>query len=199
MVFLMTPNCVDAQGFLNKIGKALDKVGKVIDTLPSESSSKNSSSSSNNNSSSTSSRTYTTKQGGMTISVVHRNLKIEIKRCEAAGNTVVVDFMIENAGGNDADLRVWGGNRSTAYDDEGNVYKGGALQIKYGNSGLANWDVNGVLPSGIPLKGRIQIEGVPESITTFSRIDILMESNAWDFHDKITKITNIPISRDGDE
>lgn len=135
---------------------------------------------------------------GMKIGAVHPDLKMKITRCEAAGKTVIIDFVFENVGSNDVNLRVWGGNRSIAYDDEGNVYSGEFIQVKFGNTGLANWDINTTLPSGVPLKGRIQIEGVPESTTIFRRIDLQVESRNWNLDKKI-KISNIPINREGDE
>lgn len=135
---------------------------------------------------------------GMKIGAVHPDLKMKITRCEAAGRTVILDFVFENVGGNDVKLRVWGGSRSVAYDDEGNVYNGNMFRVKFGNSELANWDILSTLPSGVPLKGRLQIESVPESTALFRRIDLQVASDGWNL-DKQIKISNVPISREGDE
>ena len=135
---------------------------------------------------------------GMKIGAIHPDLKVKMTRCEAAGRTVVIDLVFENVGGNDVDFRIWGGdnNRSVAYDDEGNVFNN--LRVKVGNSDMSTWYVKQILPAGVPLKGRIQIEGVPESSTVFRRIDLHVESEAWNLDKKI-KISNVPISREGDE
>ena len=137
---------------------------------------------------------------GVKIGAVHPDLKIKITRCEAAGKTVVIDLVFENVGGNDADLTIVGGdsNKSVAYDDEGNVISYGLFKVKLGNTDLSKWSVAQTLPAGVPIKGRIQIEGVQESATKFSRINLMMSSGAWGFRDKISKISNVPISREGD-
>lgn len=190
LIVLTIPVCSDAQGkFFSNLQKALKTAGNVMEKIPSKSSSKSSSSSST-----TSSNTYSTKQGGMTIYAAHKDLKIKINRCEAAGNIVVIDFMLENAGSEDVDFSL---KTNKAYDDENNIFDG-TVRIKIGNTSLSN-DVSTNLPSEIPLKGRIQIDGVPESATTFKRIDFVMGSRAWGLSSQELRLTNVPISREGDE
>lgn len=140
---------------------------------------------------------------GVKIVSVHPDLKIKITRCEAVGKTVVIDMVLENAGSNDVNFNMAGGdnNESIAYDDEGNMYSYNNIKVKLGNSELRSSHLGGmVLPAGIPIKGRIQIEGVPESASMFRRIDLRMFSDTWGFFGgKNAKITNVPISREGDE
>ena len=140
----------------------------------------------------------------------HPDFKIKITRCEANGNTVVIDMTLENTGSKDINIRMWGGiswskngmKMTVAYDDDGNKYTGqNDLKVSIGKSG---WDggygLREMLPPDIPLKASILIEGVPESATEFKRIDLYIESDDWGLNDKKPiKITNVPISREGDD
>lgn len=193
LIVITMPVCAGAQSkFFSKFEKVLKTAGDIIEKLPTESSTKKSSTSSN--STSTASRTYSTKQGSMTISTAHRDLKIKITRCEAAGNTVIIDLMFENVGSDDTDLYL---RTNKAYDDENNIFDRG-VTIKIGNTSLSS-RISTNLPAEIPLKGRIQIEGVPESATMFKRIDFTMDSNAWGLSGQELRLANVPISREGDE
>lgn len=140
----------------------------------------------------------------------HPDFKIKITRCEASGSTAVIDLLIENVGSSDVPITMWGGrscvgmphNMSVAYDDDGNKYTGeNDFRVSIGKSGLTKcFGIEEVLPPDIPLKARIQFEGVPESATEFRRIDLIIDSKAWGLNDKKpVKITNVPISREGDD
>lgn len=140
---------------------------------------------------------------GMKIVSVHPDLKIKIIRCEAVAKTAIIDFVFENVGNNDVGIRLsaqtFGSLASAAYDDEGDVYSGSrAFQVKLGKSGMEEYYVDHTLPAGIPIKGQIKIEGLSESATLFRRIDLLIESGLWGGDLKTIKITNVPISREGD-
>lgn len=145
---------------------------------------------------------------GMKIVSVHPDIKFKITRCEAAGKIVVIDFVIENVGSSDINLQILSSisydTASVAYDDEGNIYGSGSIGIKLGNSkmegeGALETGPQQVLPSEIPVKGRIQIGKVPESATMFKRLDLKMSSRELNFNNRSLRITNIPISREGDE
>ena len=147
---------------------------------------------------------------GLKIVTGHPDFKVKITRCEANGSTAVIDMVIENAGNNDVLITMWGGrscwgtphDMSVAYDDEGNKYTGeNDFKVSIGKSGLSKcFGVEEVIPSDIPLKARIQLEGVPESANEFRRIDLIIDSEAWGLNDKKpVKFTNVPISRDGDD
>ena len=142
---------------------------------------------------------------GVKIVSVHPDLKIKITRCEAAAKTVIIDLMFENVGSGDVKLYLKPGSgtahtMSTAYDDEGNVYTSENFKVQLGTSVSYGWDAaSQTLPAGVPIKGRIKIEGVQESATVFKRIDLWMSSGEWGFRDKVVKMTNVPISREGDE
>ena len=146
---------------------------------------------------------------GMKIVSPHPDIKFKITRCGAAGNTVVIDFIIENINPIDVDLRLNSGHhrnlagaRTVAYDDEGNKFTGKRFKVQLADSKLIDWgEANEILPSEIPLKGRFQIEGVPESATEFKRIDVDINSDALGIPmgtEKRLRITNLPINHEGD-
>lgn len=147
---------------------------------------------------------------GMKIVSPHPDLKFKITRCEAAGNTVIIDFIIENVSPRDVDLRLnsgqhrnLSGGRTVAYDDEGNKITGNRFKVQLADSKLIDWgEANEILPSEIPIKGRFQLEGVPETANSFKRIDVDINSDALGIPmgtEKRLRITNLPIYREGDE
>lgn len=130
----------------------------------------------------------------------HPDFKVKVTRCEASGKTVVIDMLWENTGSKDVYItcRTYG---SSAYDDEGNKFSGnGPLKIMFGNNGYYKDDLTDLLPSDLPVKVRLQIKDVPVSATMFRRVDINIYSNEWGGLDgpRILKLTNIPISHEGD-
>lgn len=140
-------------------------------------------------------------QGGFRVVTGHPDFKIKVVRCEASGRTCVIDMIWENIGSNDVDVQIVGSGQSSAYDDEANVYRGGeSFFMQIGASKMNPYEVFDDLLSGIPIKARIQIEGVPEATTMFRRIDLDVRCNAWKIgYDKKVKFYNLPISREGDE
>lgn len=143
-------------------------------------------------------------QDGIKIVTNHPDFKVKVKRCVASGKTVIIDLTLNNEGTNDVeDLQVHGGvtAASEAYDDEGNIYQKYNVKVKvanrpeytYGNSGKFN------IPSGVPIRLSVSIDGVPQSAESISRLKLCLYCKAWsvgcDF-DKPLRISNIPISRD---
>lgn len=137
-------------------------------------------------------------QDGFRIVTNHPDFKIKVVRCEASGKTCVIDLILENAGSQDVHCIMRGSfyGLSLAYDDEANQYDNIAVSI--GNSRLSN-DVGIDLLAEVPVKARIQIEGVPASATMFRRMDITFDCDAWKLNaDKKVKFYNLPITHDGD-
>ncbi|MCH5242724.1 MAG: hypothetical protein J1F67_09945 [Muribaculaceae bacterium] len=135
----------------------------------------------------------------------HPDFKIKITRCEANGTTAVIDMLIENVGSKDVKLELRPVD-TVAYDDEGDKFSRGKINIRFGDSNLVNGaegfyvQPSNILPPEIPLKARIQIEGVPETATEFKRIDLGVWCMDWNLgKDKFVKFTNVPISREGDD
>lgn len=136
----------------------------------------------------------------------HPDFKIKVLRCEASGSTCVIDMIFENIGSQDVNITIYGGywNNSTsvAYDDEANKYSDQNFLVAIANHGLTYYYQKIDLPADIPLKARVQIEGVKASARMFRRIDLNIRCDSWGidgYKGKTVKFFNVPISREGDE
>lgn len=136
----------------------------------------------------------------------HPDFKIKVLRCEASGSTCVIDMIFENIGSQDVNIKIYGGDwlnsTSVAYDDEANKYNGQNFLVAIANHGLTYYYQEIDLPAGIPLKARVQIEGVKASVRMFRRIDLNIQCDSWGldgYKGKTVKLFNVPISREGDE
>lgn len=140
------------------------------------------------------------REGAFKLITNHPDFKIKVRRCEASGKTCVIDLIIENVGSTDVTMLVsYHSSYMIAYDDEANQYTNMKLSL-----GSTEWINSGgsyrTLMAGIPVKARIQIEGVAESATMFRRLDWKMQCEAWGLNlSKPIKFINLPISREGDE
>lgn len=127
----------------------------------------------------------------------HPDFKIKVLRCEVSGQTCVIDLLLENIGSTDVDIKR--GRKLIAYDDEANEY----TNIKMAIGDLNEWlyPFGGrTLLSEVPIKARIQIEGVKEAAKMFRRLDWGVECSTWGLErDKFVKFQNLPITREGDE
>ena len=137
-------------------------------------------------------------QDGIKIVTNHPDFKVKVKRCAASGKTVIIDLLLINEGTNDVEnLYVGGGhNGSEAYDNEGNIYDD--LKVKIANRPdyeYTQWNFN--IPTGVPMKLSVQINGVPASAESIARLKLRIDCRAWGIGDgKPLRISNIPISRD---
>lgn len=138
------------------------------------------------------------REGAFKLVTNHPDFKIKVRRCEASGKTCVIDLIIENVGASDVYIST--GNRTgglIAYDDEANRYE--SIKVSVGNNEWI-WYQQRMLMSCVPMKARIQIEGVAESATMFRRLDWYIDSKIWGLDgNKPIKFINLPISREGDE
>lgn len=138
------------------------------------------------------------REGAFKLVTNHPDFKIKVRRCEASGKTCVIDLIIENVGASDVYIST--GNRTgglIAYDDEANRYE--SIKVSVGNNEWI-WYKQRMLMSCVPMKARIQIEGVAESATMFRRLDWYIDSKIWGLDgNKPIKFINLPISREGDE
>lgn len=149
------------------------------------------------------------QNGGFKIITGHPDLKIKVLRCEASGSICVIDLLLQNIGGSDIKEFIIGGGHpygfveSKAYDDEGNIYCGdvyGTREISVGTaSELTTHNYCYSLPSGVPVKARIQLIDVPEGATSFPRIELNTKCSPWQWFGHTIKFFNVPISREGDE
>ena len=135
----------------------------------------------------------------------HPDFKIKVSRCAASGKTVVIDFVLTNAGTQDIDgVMVYGGGSgpwstaTEAYDSEGNIYKNEeAISIRMANFDEYSREQKFDLIPDVPMKMSIRINGVPTSVESIARLKIEFRCPKWGLnYDKPVVIRNIPISRD---
>ncbi len=89
----------------------------------------------------------------------HPDLEVKISRCSVAGGKVVIDMVLTNYG-SDANLCAIN-SHVTAYDDEGNTYDRKNTSIVLGpTSHELKVSNKYTLPQDVPLKFRIQIDGI---------------------------------------
>ena len=128
----------------------------------------------------------------------HPDFQIKVKRCAASGKTVIIDLLLINEGTNDVEnLWIGGGhNGSEAYDDEGNIYDKD-LKVKVANRTQYEYTMgNFNIPTGVPMKLSICIEGVSQSAESIARLKLNISCQNWGLtSNKPVKINNIPISR----
>lgn len=138
------------------------------------------------------------REGAFKLVTNHPDFKIKVRRCEASGKTCVIDLIIENVGSSDVYISTGYRNGGLiAYDDEANRYE--SIKVSVGNNEWI-WYAQRMLMSCVPMKARIQIEGVAESATMFRRLDWYIDSEVWGLNsNKPIKFINLPISREGDE
>lgn len=143
---------------------------------------------------------FSVQAQGLKISSPHPNLKVRITGCEGVGNDVVITLLLENTEGRDMNVQLEGGfdKHSMAIDDEGNQYSEYLIQVKIGNGYYSQMSTYDKFYSGVPMKATIKIGDVPEHVKSFARLNLQVTSNDWGIYDHI-KISNIPISREGDE
>ena len=141
-------------------------------------------------------------QDGIKIVTNHPDFKVKVKRCAASDKTVIINLILNNTGFNDVEgLIAWGGSGSEAYDDEGNIYRGNNLQVSIANTQKWNsWNSDRFdIPSGVPMKLSVRLEGVPQSVESIAQLKLDIYCRAWSIgsdNKKLVKINNIPITRD---
>ena len=140
-------------------------------------------------------------QDGIKIVTNHPDFKIKVKRCAASGKTVIIDLVLTNVGTNDVEnVSIAGGCwGSEVYDDEGNIYNTSNLGVRVANRDSYDCRDTGSfnIPTGVPMKLSISIEGVPQSSESIARLKLIANCSKWALtKDKPIRISNIPISRD---
>lgn len=138
-------------------------------------------------------------------------VKVDFKRVRLDGTSFILDFTITNKAGQD--IRVGCAEPETsAYDDEGNVYKPNSkssykiASFTLGDfTGRApsdyfydNFTVN--IPSGITYKMRVVVEGVDEYATCFDLVRLYMGiktgSDSSNMQKAFLEIRGLQIPRD---
>ncbi len=113
-----------------------------------------------------------------TVKSPHPSLKVEVARCAKASELVVVDLIITNKSKKEihTDIKT---NLISAYDNKGNSYTSKSANFKWGliNEGLDS--ANFLLPRNVPLKFRLQINGIESDVSKLKlvRLPIFQNSN----------------------
>lgn len=135
----------------------------------------------------------------------------KFKRSFLNGNTLVVDFVVENNTSKDVGCIITcgfsanpiGSTALKAYDDEGNVYESNALMSgvpfsgKIGGKNLNDWEI---IPVGNMIKVRLQISGIDEYATLIKTlvVPIITDPSSGGLNQTFSelRVTNIPIPRE---
>ena len=128
----------------------------------------------------------------------HPDFQIKVKRCAASGKTVILDMVLNNLGVNDIENIEVFGSRSEVYDNEGNIYQGDYIKSKVANRPSYEWTTGPFnIPTGVPMRLSICIEGVPQSVESIARLKLFVVCDKWGLNgDKPARFSNIPITRD---
>lgn len=134
------------------------------------------------------------------------DLDIKVKRCVVSGNQGYIDLVFTNHTGkpitNVIAMRkepcadVLAIDETIVYDDEGGVYKptyqGGISWVSFGDGDAFNDGTT--LPVDVPVKMRIEFQGISEFATEISMLNIALR-NISSYHYGIGSVTfrNIPI------
>lgn len=180
--FLFFSSVASAQ-FLDKVLKGVEKTNKILDEADKMLG--------NDNSSPSSSRRK--QSAGFQIVSPHPDLDIQFKRCAASASTVIIDLIMTNYGDDTTfDLGGQGNDKNStlAYDDNGKQYAYNYFTISIGNGDPGFRGVSALFPTDVPIKVRVQISDVSESVQSFKRIHIYMRN----MNDPII-LYNVPITR----
>ncbi len=113
----------------------------------------------------------------------HPDLDVKITRCAYTSGTVIIDLVITNFGIEDeiCFMTVKPGNHSATfmYDDEGNSYSANDTEILFGtpNKQLKGGWVRNSFPQDIPIKYRVQFDGINSNASKFTLVKIGLSSN----------------------
>ncbi len=141
-------------------------------------------------------------------------IEVQFKRCISEGNVAYLDFLITNRTKSDvkaqpqASIRLYDMNYQTiAYDDEGNTYlsenyngemKIGTLTLSGISYPAGSFYQEVVLPVGISIKGRVEINGLDRFATSFQMVSIAFRGTMTEnpYGQAMISFKNVPITRD---
>ena len=130
----------------------------------------------------------------------------KFKRSFLNGNTLVVDFVVENNTSQDISLSILsrgcpnqiGWFDITAYDDEGNVYTNNVSRVGGNFSGKMGSNnslfATEMIPTGNLIRVRMQIASIDEYATQIKTLLVPTKVVGYDY--SALRVTNIPIPRE---
>jgi hypothetical protein len=175
---------MQAQGFLKKLNKALDKVdnavNKALDKVdtPTEVSKQ-------------------TEVAGSTVtySTPHKLLQVNLLGAEMSGNNYVMEFTITNNGEDIETYRLEGNYQgSKAYDNLGNECD---IQVIFGQGySISGAAAQNTLLSGVPAKVKVALSGFGSKATSFAQVRIKAYAYGGTFKPNGDfRVNNLPIVR----
>lgn len=174
-LFLMLPEAVSSQSFLDKVLKGVEKTNQILDETDKI----------------LGNDKHSSRGKHSTVKIIspHPDIEIQYKSCVMTGSMVILDLVITN-NGKDAKIQLGGSSYTNAYDDSGNQYTDTRVSIADGE--MTNWG-NVLFPTEVPLKFRMQILGVASQATLFKRINLNIYSTALNNTEPII-LQNVPIT-----
>lgn len=126
------------------------------------------------------------------------DFKINIKRCEAADKTVLIELTLLNNTDTDVEeFSFYGGCSGTKlYDDQGNIYEDRSVLVKMANKEYGCYSDYIKLVAGLPTKMSIMVYNVPLSVKSFALLDLNIFVRPWNINKGTVKLRNIPITRE---
>lgn len=212
VLFVCSTECY-SQSFLKKLGKALEDVNTTLEGVNEILDGSKSTGSNKDSKTPNEAEAVVAVVGESDVQVEdtpfkmvtnHPDFKVKVRRCEVSGKTCVIDLILENVGSTDVLIQTGRLFGMIAYDDEANQYVGDPekknIQIAVGDVSRWMWSERITLMAGVPLKARIQIDGVAEAATIFKRLQVTVLCDAWNMNrDKKLTFINLPITREGNE
>lgn len=155
-IVLAGNTCAYGQSFLKKLGKALDKVAAA--TAPA------------NSSSSSNAATAGSKFGTIP------NVSLTLKSCVRWGTDVRVVFQMTNNNSSDLQFVINRTGDPGPFGECVAVAEGGKMfecdPERFGTEECYHGSALVSLPAGVPVNGVLLVSGVPESVTSFQRLEI---------------------------
>lgn len=141
----------------------------------------------------------------------HPDLSVKVKRCVSSGKNLIIDLTATNLGYDDVNGFKIAPAITTAYDDEGNVYKGkdGVLGVKVANqtnytfqrNAFADQTPSTKLIPNVPVKITITIPNCSTAASSIALFELGVVCVAWnmpfDWNSNMQRVAirNIPIER----
>ena len=100
------------------------------------------------------------------------DFEVVLVDCKAGTNYTTLSLQIKNVGKTLANLTLFGGNYSYAYDDKGNKYHNSNLNVALSGSGYAVNSSYSIIPSGVMSNVLIRIANVDSEAKEFTNITI---------------------------
>ncbi|MBO4671865.1 MAG: hypothetical protein J5640_08525 [Bacteroidales bacterium] len=113
-----------------------------------------------------------------TVTTPSKDLKLQLRDVQTLGSDVEITVLVTNLSQNEVLLNLVGGiyqtgmGGSVAYDNDGNVYELGRVQVSVANKNLTDQYSATVFPPSVPVKCHILIKGVAKEATAMAKVKL---------------------------